>query len=65
MPREQVWIENQLSGFSGFGYSECNWVFKPSGTLVGESVDEMQQRTKPNVPKSFLLTFVPNTSSKH
>jgi hypothetical protein len=41
MPHEQVWIENQ--SFQDFGCSECNWLFKASGTLVGQSADEKKQ----------------------
>jgi hypothetical protein len=51
MPREQVWIENQ--SFQGFGCSECNWVFKPSGALVGESLDEMKQKYQAQRDKEF------------
>jgi len=42
MPRKLVWIENQ--SFQGFGCSECNWVFRPSNALGGESLDEMKQK---------------------
>jgi len=42
MPRNLVWLQNQ--NFQGFGCSECNWVFKPSGALVGESLDEMKRK---------------------
>lgn len=38
MPRKVVWIESQH--FLGFGCSQCNWVFKPSGVLVGESLEK-------------------------
>jgi hypothetical protein len=41
MPRKLVWIESL--NVQGFGCSECNWVFKPSGALVGESLDEMYE----------------------
>jgi hypothetical protein len=42
MPRQRVWIEN--TNFESFGCSECNWVFKPSGALIGESLDEMKEK---------------------
>jgi hypothetical protein len=42
MPRNLVWLQNQ--NFQGFGCSECNWVFKPSGALVGKSLDEMKRK---------------------
>jgi len=41
MRRELVWIERQ--GFLGWGCSECAWVFKPSGTPTGNSLDEMKR----------------------
>ena len=49
MRRTLVWIERQT--FQGYGCSECAWVFKPSGTPTGKSLDEMkvnyeQQRDK-------------------
>jgi hypothetical protein len=49
MGRNQVWIEKR--NFQGYGCSECAWVFKPSGTLTGESLHDMklnyeQQRDK-------------------
>jgi hypothetical protein len=42
MPRKLVWFESQR--FQGFGCSECGWVFKPSGEVVGESLDEMKRK---------------------
>ena len=39
MARKLVWIENQK--FQGFGCSQCNWVFQPSGPPVGESLAKM------------------------
>jgi len=33
MARKLVWIENQK--FQGFGCSQCNWVFQPSGSPEG------------------------------
>ena len=51
MPRKQVWIESQK--FEGFGCSECNWVFKPSGTPVDESLDDMKQKYEGQRDKEF------------
>jgi hypothetical protein len=51
MPRKLVWIGNQI--FQGFGCSECNWVFKPGGALVGESLDEMKQKYEAERDKEF------------
>jgi hypothetical protein len=51
MSRKLVWIENQ--NFQGFGCAECNWVFKPSGVLVGESLDKMKQKYEAQRDKEF------------
>jgi hypothetical protein len=42
VPRKLKWIERQ--NFQGFGCSECNWKFSPSGALTGDSLDEMKKR---------------------
>jgi hypothetical protein len=39
MPGKLVWIESHH--FLGFGCSQCNWVFRPSGVVGGESLDKM------------------------
>jgi hypothetical protein len=39
MPGKLVWIESQH--FLGFGCSQCNWVFRPSGIVGGESLVKM------------------------
>ena len=51
MPRKLVWIEGQK--FQGFGCSECNWVFKPSGAPLHESLDEMKQEYEGQRAKEF------------
>jgi len=51
MPRQLVWIARQ--SFEGFGCSECNWAFKPSGALVGESLDQMKQKYEAQCDKEF------------
>jgi hypothetical protein len=51
MPRKLVWIENQ--NLQGFGCSGCNWVFNPSGALLGESLDEMKQGYESQRDKEF------------
>jgi hypothetical protein len=35
-----VWVERQ--NFQGWICNECAWVFKPSGTITGRSLDEMK-----------------------
>jgi hypothetical protein len=51
MRRELVWIERQ--GFLGWGCSECAWVFKPSGTPTGNSLDEMMRDYEQQRDKDF------------
>jgi hypothetical protein len=49
--RKCVWIHNQK--FEGFGCSECNWVFKPSGPPVGVSLDEMKRTFEAQRDEAF------------
>src|SRR4029077_6575192 len=49
--RKLVWMENQ--NLRGFGCSECNWIFNPSGAPVGESLDEMKQKYEAQRDKEF------------
>jgi hypothetical protein len=51
MPRKLVWIEKQ--NFQGFGCSECNWMFKPSEALTGESLDELKEKYEAQREKDF------------
>ena len=51
VPRKCVWVESE--NVQGFGCSECNWVFKPSGALVGESLDKMKERYEAERDKEF------------
>jgi len=51
IPRKLIWIESQKS--QGLGCSECNWVFKPSGTPIHESLDEMKQKYEDQRDKEF------------
>jgi hypothetical protein len=41
MPRTLEWTNTK--NFQGFGCSACNWKFKPSGALAGDSLDEMKK----------------------
>ena len=41
MRRELIQITNQR--FQGFGCSDYGWVFKPIGSLVGESLEQMKR----------------------
>jgi hypothetical protein len=49
--RKLVWIEKQ--NLQGFGCSECNWVFNPSGALASESLDEMKRKYEAQRDKEF------------
>jgi len=49
--RKLVWIENQT--LQGFGCSECNWRFNPSGAPVGKSLDEMKRNYEAQRDKEF------------
>jgi len=51
MPRAVQWIESQ--NFQGFGCSECNWKFRPSGALAGNSLDEMKRKYEAERDKEF------------
>src|SRR4029077_9723585 len=51
MPRKLVWIDKQ--NLQGFGCSECNWMFKPSGAIVLESLEEMKQKYEAQRDKEF------------
>ena len=51
MRRRLRWVENQNR--QGFGCSECNWLFDPSGPVVGESLDEMKQEYEAQRDKEF------------
>jgi hypothetical protein len=39
--------------FQGFGCSECNWVFKSPGSVVGDSLDEMKRKYEDQRDKEF------------
>ena len=51
MSRKLVWIEKQH--FRGFGCSECNWRFKPSGVPTGTAFDEMMHNFELQRDKEF------------
>jgi hypothetical protein len=51
MPRKLVWIQSQ--NFEGFGCSECHWVFKSTGALVGKTFDQMKQIYEAERDKDF------------
>jgi hypothetical protein len=51
MPRRLVWIESQK--FAGFGCSECQWVFKSTGALVGITLNQMKREYEAERDKEF------------
>jgi len=51
MRRKLVWIEEEQ--FWGWSCSECRWVFHPSGTPIGTSLDEMKQNYERQRDKEF------------
>jgi hypothetical protein len=51
MARKLVWIETQ--NFQGFGCSQCAWMFKPTGVINGESLDEMRKDFEVQLEKDF------------
>jgi hypothetical protein len=51
MARKLVRIES--ANFLGFGCSDCNWVFNPSGAVVGETIEEMERKYQAERDKEF------------
>jgi hypothetical protein len=51
MARELVWVESR--NFQGFGCSECNCKFNPTGAVAGDSLDEMKRRYDAKRDKEF------------
>jgi hypothetical protein len=43
----------ESQNFQGFGCSECNWKFKPSGEPEGDSLDEMKRKYETGRDKEF------------
>jgi hypothetical protein len=61
LARELVWVESE--NFHGFGCSWCNWMFSPTGTLKGDSLDEMKRKFEVERDKEFAAhTCVKRTS---
>ena len=62
MRRKLVWIERQR--FRGFGCSECDWRFKPSGGPTGTSFDEMMRNVELQRDKEFASHVCADHSKK-
>lgn len=63
MARKLVRIESE--NFQGFGCSECNWVFKPTGPFVGNTLDEMMRKYKAQRDKEFAAHVCIETPQSH
>ena len=53
MPRRMEWIKSET--FQGFGCSECDWKFRPSGAIAGESLDDMKRKYEAERDKEFAV----------
>jgi hypothetical protein len=51
MRRKLVWIEEEH--FWGWGCSECTWLFRPLGPLVGQSINDMKVHYEEQRDKEF------------
>jgi hypothetical protein len=51
VPRKLQWAETGT--FLGFGCSECNWKFCPSGAPRGDSLADMKKRYEAQRDKEF------------
>ena len=49
--RKLDWVKRP--NFQGWTCTECAWAFKPSGPLVGESIDEMKKLYEQQRDKEF------------
>lgn len=51
MRRERVWIDDEH--FSGWGCSQCGWQFRPEGSPVGNSLEDMKRNYRELRDKEF------------
>jgi hypothetical protein len=51
MARGLAWIKTQ--NFQGYGCSECDWEYKPSGAIAGDSLQEMKRKYEAERDKEF------------
>jgi len=63
MSRKLIQIKNEK--FQGFGCSECNWVFDPSGPFVGNTLHEMITKYKAQRDKDFAAHVCAETPKSH
>jgi hypothetical protein len=66
MRRKLLWIEEQH--FWGWSCSECAWLFRPLGPLVGESIDDMKvhyEKQRDDEFTSHVCTEHPRATKKN
>jgi hypothetical protein len=63
MSRRLQWVARK--NFLGFGCSECDWKFCPSGKPTGASLEEMKQWYKTQRDKEFAAHVCANTLTPH
>ena len=51
MAREMVWVERER--FEGWACSNCEWIFRGSGQVVGTSIEEMKRWYETERDKAF------------
>lgn len=61
MPRRLERIKSQ--DFQGFGCSECDWKFKPTGALTAASLDDMKKEYQTHRDKEFAAHICANRKS--
>jgi hypothetical protein len=49
--RKLKWVEGRT--FWGWGCSECDWIFNPSGVPAGKSLDEMKRSSNVRLSEKF------------
>jgi hypothetical protein len=49
--RQLTWVEGRT--FWGWGCSECDWIFNPSGVPAGKSLDEMIRNSHARISGEF------------
>jgi hypothetical protein len=49
--RRLIWIDRL--NFKGWGCSECDWTFNPSGPPIGESLEEMKRNFEMQLSEEF------------
>jgi hypothetical protein len=63
MPRKLISIRSK--NFQGYGCSQCNWVFNPSGLLLGEALAEMKKRYEAQREMEFAVHVCKRSPERH